>query len=278
MQKHSKIVRTAVIATAFLCLLVWLIWSNLSLEVTEYNITSSNIPDSFNGYRIVQISDLHNAQFGKDNHRLLSKIRDLDPDIIVITGDLIDRRRTNVDISIAFIEAAAGIVPTYYVPGNHERQLDGLENIYDRISHAGAKLMLEENLLLQRDQQFIRLSGIPDTSFYPENRFADAVKQLLPDDEIYTILLSHQPQDFPAYVDAGADLVLTGHAHGGQIRLPYLGGLISLTEGLFPKYDDGIHVQDDTTMIISRGLGQTVIPIRINNRPEIVVVTLENTK
>ncbi len=275
MKKLTRKTRILILSAVILCIFSWLVWGNLSLEVTKYTVSSQKLPESFDGFRIVQISDLHNAEFGKGNHRLIDEIKKLQPDIIVLTGDLIDSRRTNIDISVAFVKAAAEIAPTYYVPGNHEHRLSALPSIYNRLSAAGAVLLLEKNILLQRGEQVIRLSGILDGTFYPEDTFPDAVQELLPNDGIYTILLSHQPGEFPAYVAAGADLVLSGHTHGGLFRLPFLGGVFSLNEGLFPKYDGGVHADGNTTMVISRGLGQAVIPLRVNNRPEIVVISLK---
>lgn len=278
MKKLTVKTRIILFVAALFCLTAWLVWGNLSLQVTEYTVSSSKIPGGFHGFRIVQISDLHNAEFGENNHRLLNNIRKLQPDIIVITGDLIDSRRTNLEIAVAFTEAAAEIAPTYYVPGNHEARFSSLSNIHKRLSDAGAQLLLKKNVLLEKDGQKIRLSGIWDAIFYPDGQFPDEVKALLPNDGIYTILLSHQPEEFPAYVEAGADLVLAGHTHGGQFRLPFLGGIFTLSEGFFPKYDGGVLTEGDTTMVISRGLGQSVIPLRINNRPEIVVITLEKVQ
>lgn len=278
MKKLTKKTRILIRSAIILCVLAWLVWGNLSLEVTEYTVSSQKLPESFDGFRIVQISDLHNAEFGEGNHRLLSEIRALQPDIIVITGDLVDRRRTDMDIAVAFVEAAVKIAPTYYVPGNHEKNLSNLQELYDRLSHAGAQLLTEKKVLIQRGEQAIRLVGIADYSFYTEEGYPKVLNKLIPNDEIYTVLLSHRPKQFDLYVDSGTDLVLVGHIHGAQFRLPFLGGIFSFDEGFFPKHDDGVHTEGSTTMVVSRGLGQTIIPIRICNRPEIVAVTLEKAK
>ncbi len=275
MKKPTKKTRIIIWSAVILCIFLWLVWGNLSLEVTKYTVSSQKLPESFDGFRIVQISDLHNAEFGKGNRRLIEEIQKLRPDIIVLTGDLIDSRRTNVDISVAFVKAAAQIAPTYYVPGNHEHRLSALPSIYNRLSGAGAELLTEKTVLIQKGEQSIRLAGIADYSFYTEEGYPKVLNKLIPNDGIYTVLLSHRPKQFDIYVDSGADLVLVGHTHGGQFRLPFLGGIFSFDEGFFPKYDGGVHTDGNTTMVISRGLGQSIIPLRICNRPEIVVITLE---
>lgn len=163
------------IAAVLLALVVWTVWGNTALELNTYTVGSKELPDAFDGYRIAHVSDLHNAEMGDGNEKLLAVLREADPDIIAITGDLIDSRNTNT------------------------------------------------------------------------------------------------------YVACGVDLALSGHAHGGQFRLPFVGGLVAPNQGLFPKYDSGLYTEGNTNMIVSRGIGNSILPFRFNNRPEVILIELKAT-
>lgn len=257
-----------------ICLIIWVAWGNTALEVTEYTIASSRLPEGFDGFRIVHISDLHNAQFGEENCRLIAKIQEEKPDIIVITGDIVDSRRTDLPVAVDFAEQAVQIAPTYYIPGNHEGRLD-YKAISKALQNVGVIPLLDQAVTLTRNGDSIHLLGLIDENCRPNGTMADALDHLMAQTEGFTVLLSHRPTFFDIYVQAEADLVLTGHVHGGQFRLPFLGGLYTPGQGLFPKYDAGLFAEGQTNMLISRGLGNSAFPFRINNRPEIVVVTLQ---
>lgn len=255
-------------------LLVFVLVQNNWLEVSQYAYKSAEVPQEFVGYRIVQISDLHNATFGTENERLLNKIRELEPDMVVLTGDLVDSSRTNIEVALAFAEKVAADYPTYYVTGNHEIWLEESDRValLEGLESVGVICLMNEVVEIERDGSRITLIGLNDESL---NGFA--LPQLLADrsfDE-FQILLAHEPQYIESYSKCGVDLVLSGHAHGGQVRVPFIGaGLVAPGQGLFPKYTEGVHVVNDTTMIISRGLGNSVVPVRVFNRPEIVCVEL----
>lgn len=262
-------------------LIMYIIWGNNSLKITNYVINSERLPHDFSGFRIAQISDLHNAQFGKDNCRLLKKLNRIKPDLIVITGDFIDSRRTNFPIAISFARQAVNIAPTYYIPGNHEVRINDINPFYHSLTSAGITLLFDESILLCRGDATIRLAGLIDAnarSIDPKRETKNAIDSAIPRDGIYTILLSHCPKYFDIYAACGADLVLTGHVHGGQIRLPLIGGLYAPGQGLFPKYDAGLFKKGHTQMIISRGLGNSLFPLRFYNRPEIVITKLQSHK
>lgn len=260
-------------------LTVWLLWSNFSVEVTGYTVTHPNIPQPFSGYRIVQVSDLHNCRYGKDNTRLLELISRENPDIILITGDMIDSRMTNTEIALAFAKEAVKIAPVYYVPGNHEARLEVYAQFRLQLAAEGVTLLENTSLPLNKDDAHITLMGIVDPGFLPElpmEAYPQGVNSMLScmKPEGYTILLSHRPEFFEIYVSHGANLVFSGHAHGGQVRLPGIGGMYAPGQGFFPRYDAGLFTKGDTTMVVSRGVGSKVILPRVNNRPEIVVVEL----
>jgi predicted MPP superfamily phosphohydrolase len=180
-----------------------------------------------------------------------------------------------MDKALAFARQAAEIVPVYYVPGNHEHRMD-YETLYAGLRTAGATLLLNQRITIAKDGGKIRLVGVEDPIFCPDASMEEKLLPLI--DDTYTIVLSHRPEYFDTYVSVAADLVLTGHAHGGQFRLPFIGGIFVPNQGLFPKYDAGLFVEGQTHMIISRGLGNSAFPFRLNNRPEIVAVTLKTAR
>lgn len=275
-----------VVGIAFIILLLllgWIIWGNRALMINEITIKNEKIPADFSGFRIAQISDLHNAEFGKDNDELISMLEECEPDIILITGDLVDSRRTDIEIAISFSEKAAAIAETYYVTGNHEARIDEYEDLIAGLENAGIQVLKNESVLLERSGATICIAGMEDPSFVTDYLFGDSetvtkdvLSELISDEDIFTILLSHRPELFDAYVEYKADLVFSGHAHGGQFRLPFIGGIVAPNQGLFPKYDAGVYTEDSTDMIVSRGIGNSILPFRINNRPEIVLVELQS--
>lgn len=278
-QNKKQLLRIAALFLAVLA--VWILYNNTHLEVSEFRISSARLPKEFEGFRILQISDLHNAEFGKGNENLLSLISQTEPDILVITGDLIDSRRTDVDIALAFVSAAAKIAPVYYVTGNHEARVTEYTDLKTGMEKAGAVVLENTKIQLEKDGSNIILLGVNDPSFTESYLFGDsrsAVEAVLTclaaKETEYTVLLSHRPELFAVYAKYGIDLVFSGHAHGGQFRLPFIGGLFAPNQGFFPKYDAGQFIQGKTTMIVSRGVGNSIIPLRIFNRPEIVVVEL----
>lgn len=256
-------------------------WGNTALELNEYEIKSDKIPAAFHGFRIVQISDLHNAKMGEGNSILLEMIEKAEPDIIVITGDIIDSYHTDVDVSLQFVEKTVEIAPCYYVTGNHEARLsrEVYQNFEEKIEGYGVKVLHDEAVLLERDGDCISLGGIDDSSFASKyngiqyGNLSNQIQELFAEDS-FQILLSHRPELFYAYVDAEVDLVFSGHAHGGQFRFPFIGGLVAPNQGLFPEYDAGVFSEDGTNMVVSRGIGNSIVPVRFNNRPEVVMVEL----
>ena len=259
--------------------LILLVCTGNNPKVTEYEISRTEIPVEFDGYRIVQISDLHNATFGEDNEGLLEMIRNASPDIIILTGDLVDSRRTDIRTALDFAERVAEIAPTYYVSGNHESRIAAYPMLVTGLEEAGIIVLENEAITLARDGAQICLAGLMDPAFETQYLVGDEAAVMAKHiSELtgkgYTILLSHRPELFDVYAAAGANLVFSGHAHGGQFRLPWIGGLYAPGQGFLPEYDAGIFTEGETTMVVSRGLGNSVRVPRILNPPEIVVVTL----
>lgn len=264
------------VATIFiLVVLIFFWWQNNVLEVSYYTYCSEDLPQAFEGYRIVQISDLHNATFGQGNEKLLAKVRDLNPDMVVITGDIVDSNHTNIEVALDFAEQVATYCPTYFVTGNHENWLEAGDKLalMNGLQEAGVVCLADEAVEIWQGEECITLIGLNDESLSGSvlQRVMGAEKA----GQIY-ILLAHEPQYLENYSKYSVDLVLTGHAHGGQFRMPFVGGgLVAPDQGFFPKYTEGVHVMDETTMIISRGLGNSIIPVRLFNQPEIVCVELQ---
>lgn len=253
-----------------LLLFVLVCWGNKQIVVSTYFYGTKEADEADNRVRIVQVSDLHNARFGRNNARLIQKISDLNPDLIVITGDFVDSKDTRVDVAIEFASEAVRLCPVYYVTGNHEHWLDAetYATLMEELKALGVVVLENEKVLIRKEETFFYLIGLDD------KHLSDAtLKDLLEGTEHeMTVVLAHEPQYFSKYAGTGADLVLAGHAHGGQFRFPFLGGVVAPDQGLFPKYTAGEFFENNTTMIVSRGLGNSVIPFRILNFPELVCV------
>ena len=274
-----------VVVFVLVVLIVWTLWGNTALEVNEYEVVSDRIPQGFEGFRIAQVSDLHNAEFGEGNEKLIQLLSQTDPDVIVLTGDLIDSRHTDIEIALDFARQAIKLAPVYYVSGNHEARVHEYEDLKIGLTEAGVVILENQKVQITREGGSITLVGIGDPSFQEDYLFGDsesvarqAIEHQQNESDGYTILLSHRPELFDLYVDTEMDLVFSGHAHGGQFRLPFVGGLVAPNQGFFPKFDEGRFTEENTTMIVSRGVGNSIIPVRFNNRPEIVLVTLRNMK
>lgn len=280
-KNKKRIGLLTILTIILLTFMIWTAWGNTALELNTYTITSEMLPDVFNGYRIAHISDLHNAEMGKDNEKLLSMLRETEPDIIAITGDLIDSRNTNIEIALHFAKEAVKIAPCYYVTGNHEARVSEYNIMKSHLLELGVIVLSDEQIELEKNGQTISILGVDDPSFQTDYLFGDTeavmrtkLKSLKSSDDVYTILLSHRPELFDAYTENCVDLVLSGHAHGGQFQLPLIGGLVAPNQGFFPEYDAGLYTSGNTNMIVSRGIGNSIIPFRFNNRPEVVLIEL----
>lgn len=281
MQKtQKKRVVWQTIAVMMFIIVLWIVWTNTHITTTYFTIKNDKIPDDFSDFKIAEIADLHNHPW---RDKLIHRLEKEMPDIIVITGDLVDSSHTDIDISMEFIYRAREIAPVYYVTGNHEAWLDNYSELESRLAEAGVHRMDNVSEWIEKGTSKVNLTGIQDPAFEKEVIFGDIQKTgvgdrltTLLEDGCYNIVLCHRPELFKEYVEAKADLVLTGHAHGGQIRIPFIGGLVAPGQGFFPEYTEGVYHQDKTDMVVSRGLGNSVIPVRIHNMPELVMITLDN--
>jgi predicted MPP superfamily phosphohydrolase len=265
--------RLIICAVITVVLVLFSSWQNNMLTVSEYTYKSDKISE---GFTIVQISDLHNKNYGKKQKRLIEKISALEPDIIVITGDIADSSHTYIPKAIEFGEEAAKITKTYYVSGNHEQRFSRKEFDYlmDGLKQAGVVRLVDDCLDISLNGDDFRLTG------FDENSLIDVANNCpkLAGDKL-NVVLAHEPQFIEDYSTHGnIDLVLTGHAHGGQFRLPFIGGVFAPDQGFNPKYYEGMHKMGDTTMIVSRGVGNSAFPLRLFNYPEIVKINVESEK
>lgn len=267
----------------------WTVWDNFRLTVTQYDVELPDLPSAFDGFVIAQVSDLHNARFGKEQRKLIDAIKSAQPDMIAITGDLFHTaKRQN---AYCFLERAAKIAPCYFVGGNHEQRFaDYFTAIKPQLERLGAIVLDDERVTVTRGSNTISLIGLADPSFRrtvsPERLTDEKLSRLEstgPGD--CTVVLSHRPELFDVYARHNVSLVLTGHAHGGQVRFAHR-GLYAVHQGWFPKYTEGIFTRNITyttysdtfrhgkvcTMVVSRGLGNSTLYPKINNPPELVVV------
>ena len=281
--KKKRIIALAVVATILLGLIIWTAWGNTALELNHYTISSDRLPEAFDGYRIAHVSDLHNTEMGKDNEKLLDMLQEADPDIIAITGDIIDSRNTDIDVALQFTKDAMEIAPCYYVTGNHEARVSEYDELKEGMIELGVVVLEDGRIELEQSGETITLLGVKDPSFQTDYLFGDSetvmqnkLQEIVNEEDSYTILLSHRPELFEVYTESKVDLVLSGHAHGGQFRLPFVGGLVAPNQGLFPKYDAGLYTEENTNMIVSKGIGNSILPFRFNNRPEVILIELQS--
>lgn len=270
--KNKIVIIIIFIVLLFLCG-IYFKYENTKLQVTQYDIFNEKIPKEFIGYKIIQISDFHNTKEKSLIEDLIKEIKNQKPDIIVITGDLIDSRNTSNEIAIDFIKKIKDIAPIYYVNGNHEaRIIDEYYELKSKMSELGVSILENKSTTIEKENSIINIIGINDPSFTYES----SINTIRYDKNNYTILLSHRPELFSSYAKENMDLVLVGHAHGGQIRIPFIGGVVAPNQGIFPKYSKGMFNENGTTMIVSSGIGNSIFPFRINNKPELVIISLND--
>lgn len=200
--------------------------------------------------------------------------KDADPDIILITGDIIDSGDPDIEAAMDYVDTAVQIAPVYFVAGNHESRSGLYTVLSERLIAAGVILLDNQSVYLEKGDEQIAITGIQDPDFFKsDSAFIDTLATL-ENPDCFSILLSHRPEMMEQYAEDGYDLVFAGHAHGGQIRFPFMSGIYAPDQGFFPEYSSGMYTVEDTSMIVSRGLGNSIIPLRIFNQPELVLVTL----
>ena len=243
------------------------------LHMTRYTLTLKKLPKEMDGLKIVQISDLHHAKFGEAQQQLIKRVKEENPDMIFITGDLVDRYHYNLDRSLQAVEGFVKIAPVYYVVGNHEVSLNDVPTITALLEDIGVHVLMNDSVPYFKNGAGIDIVGIDDplNGKSTDEMLEEALMNKAHD---FQLLLAHRPEFYETYADYDIDLTFNGHAHGGQIRIPGIGGVIDHQMNLFPKHIEGVEQHQQLTQVISRGLGNSRVMLRIFNPPEIVVTTL----
>lgn len=259
----------------------WFQWQCWGLQTTRTDVALGALPEEFDGYKIAHLSDLHGHEYGEGNADLLKRVREQSPALIVITGDLIDQK-SQLAMVPALAQGLAAIAPTYYVTGNHEWALGTgtVRELKSLLAQCGVAVLSNEYEILERNGVRIVLAGVDDPNGYADQTTPEELAARIRQDEpgLFTILLAHRNDRFGQYANAGYGFVLSGHGHGGIVRLPFAGGLIGTDRRFFPPWTAGVYTVGDSTLFVSRGLGNNTVPFkgfRIFNRPELAVLTLK---
>ena len=271
-----------ILAIVVITAVILLVDSNTRLVTVEYELRYDNLPDVFDGYRIVLLADLHGAEHGKENERLIQRIKDANPDIITIAGDLIDRYQPGhpvekqIEVAQTLVHQLVRIAPVYYVTGNHEWDSGMLLPLLEMLEENDVNVFKNESRRLTIGDDSIILAGLEDPNGRADmEKPADFIKGLLEEEEPdFLIVLSHRNNNLLTLSRLGVDLILSGHAHGGVVRIPFTDGLIGPQQDLFPTYTSGVYTSGNTNMVVSRGLGNHFGWTRFLNNPQIVVVEL----
>ncbi|WP_033542393.1 metallophosphoesterase [Planococcus sp. CAU13] len=271
--------RKLIVFIVFAALVWFFAWgSNNWIQTTEYTISSERLPAAFDGKKIVQVSDVHNAMFGKDQQSLIQKVEEAQPDAIFITGDLIDSNRYDLDSALILVDALVDISKVYFVTGNHEIATNKLEDLKYVLTERGVIFLENEAVDWELEGETVQIAGIHDPlmdEYYRDEKYTRGAIENAGLDNNFTLLLAHRPEQMAVYAEKNIDVVFSGHAHGGQVRIPGIGGLFAPGQGWFPRMTEGVFKKDSTQLVLSRGLGNSGFPLRILNLPEIVSVTLE---
>lgn len=287
-----------IVAGLILVAIIWALIEQKQLVTTKYAIASDELHNSLNPTSFVVLADLHNCKFGENNLRLIKKIEDLAPEFIIVAGDMINKKTKCYPSNVfSLLEQLSKKYKIYYAYGNHEQKLERLiqeestsyqENLSStwveykkRLNKLGVIFLDNDSAIYSKKNQKIRITGVSiDREFFEKSDVSEMSSEYLQSlvgekqNGIYQILIAHNPIYFKRYADWGANLTVSGHIHGGLVRLPFIGGIISPQVRLFPKYDSGIYTEREHQMIVSRGLGGHSAMPRFFNTPEIVAITI----
>ena len=249
------------------------------ISVPHYSLKSAKIKGT--KINLVLLTDLHSAIYGKNQQKLLEHVKEQNPDLVLLVGDIADDKVSIRGMSL-LLEGIQGLCPIYYTTGNHEYWSGDIQSIRTEIEKYGVKILSDEYVEIQVKGTPLIIAGLedPDKQSYETPNYSqlDAMETAfggLDELEGYKILLAHRPERIEQYLEYPFDLVVSGHAHGGQVRIPYLlNGLYAPNQGVFPRYAGGLYPHGEATHIVSRGLAKNWIP-RVFNRPEVVSITLE---
>jgi predicted MPP superfamily phosphohydrolase len=269
----AKLLLVLIVLTA-----IMLYDSNTRIATEEYDFHYKNLPAAFDGFRIVQLSDIHAAEYGDGNEKLIGAVKDAKPDIIVITGDMIDSD-DQLGMIKPLVSALTDISPVYYVTGNHEWDSGGLNELFTALDELQVTVLRNDYVRLEMGNASIVLAGAEDPNgpadmMTPEELVTDIRAA---EGDRLIVMLNHRNDRLDLYSSLNVELVLCGHAHGGIIRLPFTDGLIGPRREWLPKFTDGVYTKGDTSMLVSRGIGNHTGYPRFMNNPHIPVAVLHKT-
>ena len=283
-KRHPILRRLAALALAAVCCVLFFHWSNTAIQTERFTFASPRLPEHFDGFTIVLLSDLHGAVFGEDNAPLLEAVAQAEPDLIAVTGDILDRfRETPVSYAAHLGSQLSAIAPTYFVTGNHDWAMGTAvaEELKDALCQSGVTVLNNDTLALWQGDEHILLSGIDDPNGYADQKSpAQVADELLAayGENDFRLLLAHRNDRFAReYAPLGYDLTLSGHGHGGLIRLPFTDGLLGTNHDFFPTFTAGFYTVDGAEVLVSRGLGNSGPSFRLFNRPEVAALTLRRS-
>lgn len=278
--KITKIV-LCILLTLFIIFCGVTVWGNITLSVEHIEIETDKLSSDFNGYKIAHISDYHNTKNNFLTDAVINSLKEEKPDIIVLTGDLVDCRKTDIKKGLDFVSQIIEFAPVYYVTGNHECNISiddqsAFDNMLSDLKSLGVTVLRNEQTQIElSNDESLNIFGINDPYFHCENasQVAWATEKLCSSLDVkkneFNILLAHHPEQLEIYAKYNFDLVFSGHAHGGQARLFGI-GFIAPDQGFFPEYTSGIYKEAETTLIVSRGIGNSIAPVRIFDRPHLI--------
>ena len=283
-KKNMEIVFLFAVVLGMVAIVGLLYFQNKGLVLSRHAIGFEFLPKEFDGFTIVHLSDLHNKQFGKGQWRLIDMVRKARPDIIVMTGDMVDSTFYHSEPIVELMRGLREVAPIYYVTGNHEWSRPELGELLRQFAELGVNVLDNRAEIITRGDKEFAIAGIDDRARYAGekeprqalHRELDRVRHSI-NDRAFNVLLAHRPELLREYAGYHFNLIFSGHAHGGQWNLPVIGPIFAPGQGLFPKLVSGVHKRDNTRIVISRGIGNSGIAFqRLFNRPEAVVVTLKN--
>ena len=281
-KKHRRRRRPLRFVLSFLLMLgaaaLFLHWSNTAIRATHFDPVFTDLPAGFDGCRILVLGDLHGTDFGEGTEKLLAVAEKADPDYIFLVGDLLDSFRDNPpDYAARTAAALSAIAPTCYVTGNHEWAAGNVPELKETLEANGITVLTNRYVLLQRNGDTAVLAGIDDPNGYADQKTPEevAAEVYAQQGDAFWMLLAHRNNLFESrYSLLGADLVISGHGHGGLVRLPFTDGLVSTEHTFFPSYTAGLYEANGSALFVTRGLGNSGPTFRLFNRPEAAILTL----
>ena len=272
--KHTAAAAVAALLLAAVCIITD---SKYNIQVTRYELSSAKLPPQMDGFRIVQLSDLHGSEFGRDNERLIQMVTLQKPDIITLTGDFAENTGELQAVE-SLLSGISGLAPIYYVSGNHEWAGHVIQQVRELMEKYNVRCLENEYEPVEKNGARLIIAGVDDPNGLADMikpmALAEQLREEYPED--FVLWLGHRNFWVERYPELPVDLILSGHAHGGIVRLPFVGGLLNTNHSFGAEYEAGLYYSGSYCMEVSRGLGNSISVPRIFNRPELVTITLKS--